>query len=359
MAKENTVHLYGQVVEDPVIKVRPTGEATSAHIILKCIRRPYLIGEGYVDAGNQRIDYIPVITMVADQIKQMSDMRKNDMVELKGVITTRNVRKAYICEHGHEFKYVGMRSYVTPIFMTVREKGAKVVETIPALPSRSERTIYSEGITPDTGMELLHKYSEISNQVYLIGTLVTDPLFYEFNDEKGGAMMQYQLASNRRYHLPDKHDDEHTDYPWVKTVNKQARTDRLHLKKGATIFINGAIQSRDIERDVTCEVCNCKVHVHERVFELYPYSVEYLANCVALKRDDSEGTIVGSLAAQLPRPEPEQPKHNESIVEKKEKASQSAQSEMATERADVGEVLSIADSEEDAARLLAEGLEDY
>ena len=39
MAKENTVHLYGQVVEDPVIKVRPTGEATSAHIILKCIRR--------------------------------------------------------------------------------------------------------------------------------------------------------------------------------------------------------------------------------------------------------------------------------------------------------------------------------
>ena len=292
MAKENTAHLFGQIEADPIIKIKPTtGEAASAYLVLKCIRRPYVPGEGYVGSrGDQRIDFVPIITTNPNVIKQCYELRKNDIISVKGVVTTRNVKKTYTCPNGHKFSQIGTKGYITPIFISLRYKGAKVVSE-EELPDGQIKKVYSEGVTPESGLEILTANCEISNQLYLIGTLVRDPITHIINEQTGKCVTQYQLATNRRYHIPDPRNEDKTDYPWVKTINKQGNIDFENLRQGSVVMINGAIQSRDVERTAKCDVCEAEVKVTERVIELFPYSVEYLRDCFngKLRRKKAEG----------------------------------------------------------------------
>ena len=257
MARENCVLLHGQVYERPRIYLNAEGEPKRATFAVKVLRRPFLTGEGQVQAGKLYIDYPIILTSDPELIKTTSTLRKGDMVDIRGVLTTREVTKKTTCPNGHENAQMGVFVFITPLYICRRE------------PELNE----------EKGMALLRARAEISNVVMIIGTLCRDPVQYEYED-KNGCMVQYQIAANRRYHIRDGHDEERTDYPWVKTINKQARDDYAHLKMNSTVFINGAIQTREIERELTCETCGEAYTLKEGVAELFPYSVEYLMNCI-------------------------------------------------------------------------------
>ena len=267
MARENCVLLHGQIFERPRVYVDASGEAKRATFAVKVLRRPFMTGEGQVQAGKLYIDYPIILTSDAEMIKTVSTFRKGDMVDVRGVLTTREVKKKSTCPNGHDNTMLGNFVFTTPLYLCRRE------------PELNE----------EKGMELLRARSEISNVVMIIGTLCRDPILYEYEDGKGGCMTQYQIASNRRYHIRDGHETERTDYPWIKTINKQARDDYAHLKTNSTVFINGAFQTREIERQVVCETCGETYSFKESVAELFPYSVEYLMNCIFDEKTEPEG----------------------------------------------------------------------
>lgn len=267
MARENCVLLHGQVYERPRVYLNANGEAKRATFAVKVLRRPFLTGEGQIAAGKLYIDYPIVLTSDAELIKVSSTLRKGDMVDVRGVLTTREVTKKSTCPNGHENTSLGNFVFITPIYICRRE------------PELNE----------EQGMELLRARAEISNVVMIIGTLCRDPVFYEYEDKRA-CMTQYQIAANRRYHIRDGHDEERTDYPWVKTINRQARDDNEHLRLNSTVFINGAVQTREIEREIICEECGEPYSIKEGVAELFPYSVEYLMNCVFDEAPKTEDT---------------------------------------------------------------------
>lgn len=259
MAKENFVYLHGQVYDRPKIYVDGSGVAKKASFAVKVLRRPSAKGEGSVTTGKLSLDVPTIMTMDETLIRTCAELHKGDMVDIRGVYTTREVKKKSICACGHENISAGNFVFITPIYICQRE----------------------QELNDEQGMELLRKRSEISNLVLLIGTLCREPEMREFeNNGKKSNVCQYQLAANRRYHIRDgMHDQERTDYPWIKTAGKQANEDMERLHMGSTVFINGAIQTREIERKVTCDACGDQYPIKEMACEIFPYSVEYLMNC--------------------------------------------------------------------------------
>jgi len=269
MARENTVMLHGQLFGNPQIYVtKKDGTPAQAAFVLKVLRRPFLNGEGQNNMSKLRADFPSIITKDSELIKLCATLREGDMVDIKGVLTTRDVVKKSSCHNGHAVETLGTHVFVTPIYICQRE----------------------ESLSPEKGDMLLRQRCEISNIAMIIGTLCREPVFYEHSDE-GSCMTQYQIASNRRYHIRDGHEEERTDYPWVKTVNRQGRDDMEHLRLNSTIFINGAIQTREINKSITCPECGERFERKEMVSELFPYSVEYLSNCAFPEKKEPEKFI--------------------------------------------------------------------
>lgn len=263
MARENTVILHGQIYNDPKIFLNKAGEKVQASFNLKVMRRPFLNGQGQPVMGKLRVDFPLILTRNIDLINQCVNFCKGDMIDVKGVLTTRNVRREYVCPNGHQINTIGTHVYVTPIYLCRRE------------PKQNE----------ENGFALLRERSEISNICMIIGSLCQDPSFYEHPDGEGSCMTQYQIAAARRYHIQDGHDDERTDFLWVKTINKQARDDMEHLHTGSSVYINGALQSREIVKKITCPVCGEVFEKKDLAYEIFPYSVEYLMNCTFTPKD--------------------------------------------------------------------------
>lgn len=270
MAKENFVLLHGQVYDKPRVFVDSLGEPKKASLAVRVIRRPFVNGEGAVISGKLSIDIPTIITMNPELVRVCAGLCKGDMVDIRGVYTTREVKKKSTCPNGHENVWAGNFVFITPIYICRRE----------------------QELSEEEGMKLLRERAEISNLVMIIGTLCRDPVIRETKDgRKTTAVTQYQIASNRRYHIRDGHEQERTDYPWIKTINKQAREDQEHLRTNSTVFINGAIQTREIERQVTCDVCGETYTIKESVCEIFPYSVEYLMNCIFPEKAEGEEAV--------------------------------------------------------------------
>lgn len=279
MARHNYVSLHGQLVTEPRIYINEVGQPQKASLAIRVIRRPFIVpGEGAVSTGKLSLDTPIVMTMNPELINKCSELRNGDMVDICGVYTTREVKKTTICPQGHKVEWDGNFVFITPIYICRRETG----------------------LSQDEGIALLRTRTEISNRVMIIGTLCRDPVLRETTDgSKTTAVAQYQLAANRRYHIRDGH-EERTDYPWIKTINRQARDDAEHLRMGSSVFIDGAIQTREIERSLTCPECGTTFSYKEPVCEIFPYSVEYLTNCIFPPKEDSSEDTVDSDAPEEP-----------------------------------------------------------
>jgi hypothetical protein len=268
MARENLVMLHGQVQTKPRVFFTD-GEPKKAMIAIKVLRRPFLTGNGQIVGGKLYLDCPIVVTTDKEIIKVISEMSEGDMVDVRGVLTTSKVKKSSLCHCGHKNISFGDFVSVTPIYICPRETG----------------------VSKEAGLELLRARNEISNVAIMIGTLCRDPESYsatEGNNRNNKVTTQYQIAVNRRYHIHGSSESDRTDYPWIKSFGEQASEDAMRLRTNSTVFINGAIQTREIQRTTVCEECGETYKWTETVSEIFPYSTEYLTNCIFPEREQKE-----------------------------------------------------------------------
>lgn len=262
MARENTVLLHGQIQKSPTILVDKAGNPRHGILILKTLRRP-IISDGVILGSKLYFDTPIIFTKNPLLIKSMYNMRTGDMVDIKGALTTKEVTKATICpECGGKNTTEGNTVYVTPIYLCRRE----------------------QEVCPEDGIQLLKERSEVSNTIHVIGTLCRNPENYV--DEQGRDYSRYQLAVNRKFKIQEDDPSIKTDYPWVKTFGMQAKKDAEGLQMGSVIYINGALQTREISRTTICEHCGKEYHWKETVTEIVPYSTEYLSNCILPEKEE-------------------------------------------------------------------------
>lgn len=253
MAKHNLVNLYGTVSGVPkIFKNETTGEYVTAYCPVTVIR-------GTRESGTDGISDIrydnPVILSGNPRIiEEMATWELNDMVEIKGVVTTRNITKKTKCPHCNEVNRIEgcMLTFITPIYAATRETG----------------------ISKETSIQLLKRHIEVSNQVSLIGYLVNDPDYYR--TQFGVDITQYPIAVNRKFRIKDDDPANKTDYPWIKSFNTIARADAKALKRGALIFVDGMIQTRDVKRKSVCSYCENEFEWADSAVEIVSYANEYL-----------------------------------------------------------------------------------
>ena len=276
MAKENLVILHGQIIKPVQVYSTTNGDLFKGQFAMQVIRRPRTSSGEFTT--NIKFDCPVVMTRNEDLIKQMAQFKQGDMVDVRGVLSTREVIRSAICPHcNKENKWPGNAVYITPIYMCRRE----------------------QEISNEEAMKLLKERSEISNLCMLIGTLCRDVSYYK--DEKKRSYAEYQLAVNRKYRIIEDPETTKTDYPWIKVFGKQALKDTECLSTNSTVYISGAIQTREIDKTNVCEFCGGKYKLEdEKATEIVPYSTEYLANC---KEPEVEEELLSSELEVVPNEE--------------------------------------------------------
>lgn len=253
MAKHNVVRLYGRVMDEPRIIKNENGEYVRGMFHITVIRGKRDNGDGI---ENIHYENPLIMSGYPDKIKTMDKLKINDMVEIKGSLTTKNINKSTICKQcGQKNILSGELIFVSPIFLGICETNR----------------------TEEEAMNLLKKKCEISNEVTLVGNLCNDVNFFSSDKLKVGT---YQLAIDRKYYLKDDAPAIRTDYPHIRVFGEQAKQDSLSLHKSSRVLIDGLLQSREYERKTICanEECTCEYTWNDSTLEVIPYSVEYLQN---------------------------------------------------------------------------------
>ncbi len=251
MAKENTVFLHGKIERIQTAK-NNEGEYTKAIFNVKTLRRPIL--------GADKLSYDVPLLMTKNQAIIEQIIRENlspgTMIDVKGVLCTMEVIKSSICDNcGQKNSVQGNLVFVNPIYLCKRE----------------------ENVDDEHFLEIIRKKIEISNDIKVIGNLCADPQYYE--SQIGGRYAQFQLAVNRKYRILEHPEYIKTDYPIVKTYGEQAYQDAFGLHTGSTVYIDGALQTRNFMRKMVCEHCGHEYEWSSSTMDIVPYSIEYLANC--------------------------------------------------------------------------------
>lgn len=259
MARENTVFLYGRVIQKPAIYVdSKTNEITSGQITMTTLRRTYATDD-LILKGAIRLD-IPCVFSRNDKLirHQMAEIQQGDMVMVKGSLCTQESSRKYICPYcGHEhIKEEAVIVYIDPIHIMRLESGCNEKE----------------------GFERLRENDEISNQLFIFGTLCREPMYYT-NEESRKKECQFQIATNRKRRIEADGPLKKTDFPWVKAFGGLAYECSEVLHTGSSIYINGAIETREITQRFVCEECGQNYEKKGYSTEIVPYSIEYLKNC--------------------------------------------------------------------------------
>lgn len=256
MARHNYVFLYGRVTKNPKIITDNEGNLLRGQCMLTTIR-----GDRSAEDNNYnsfKYDCPILITKNPDLIYEMSKWHENDMVEVKGTISTKDIKHVTSCANPkceHRSEKMGVLLYITPIYLSAIETGISEAEAF----------------------SLLKQKCEISNQCIIAGNLCNDPEVYKFKN--GLYTVQYQIALNRKFRVKEDPPELKTDYPWIKSQGEDAVNDAKFLMKGSSVLVEGYIQTREIKQKITCPECGEVYERKDQVMEIVPYSTEYLLNC--------------------------------------------------------------------------------
>ena len=258
MARQNIAFLYARVSKAPVLtKDNNTGEYNYGMVYVDTVRNLREIEDGlhYV-----KHEYPLIISREKCIVENMLTWKENDIVIIKGTLNTKKILKSSFCpvcqnDDGTSVKNssLGNLVYITPIY-------AKKLRS------------YDE---KEDAIKDIVDNREISNQIYIVGTLLKDPKF--FTTTRGVQITQYPVAINRKYIIRADDPDIRTDWPIVKTYGEQARDDKTFLKYQADVIIDGFLQARTVRRKIKC--CNCG-NIYEwkdNAMEIVGYDVEYVS----------------------------------------------------------------------------------
>ena len=240
MARENTITLVGIVNSPIAVTFNKIHSTYRIAFNIQTLRR------------NGRTDY-PRINVFGlseeDARKIYEEFKIGAFIMARGMVSTKMTQKVIKCE-GCGKEHVS---------------DALVTEVI----------AYSKPVLLHGEYEA-NELREFANNLHLIGAVCSD--VQARKSPSGVSMTQYQIAVNRKYHVKEKEDK--TDFPWVKTFGRQAEEDEKHLKVSSQIYINGAIQTREVSKTIVCEECESTINYVENLGEIVPQDVEYLNNCI-------------------------------------------------------------------------------
>ncbi len=249
MSKINRVFLEGWVAKDA--KVSDEDGNYKAMIVVNVI------------AANRNTGTADKITPKAAVIvaaynpkdgEQLENLKENDIVSVKGTIVTRPVMKKKICPAcGNISEVPGQICYVSPI-------GVRKIGSAP-----DAQTAYEH--LKNTNVK------EVSNEVYIVGNLCTEPTKIESLTTI--TAVKYQLAVPRNYRLLESLNED-TDYPWIKSFGKKAEEQLEKLMVGSQVLVNGHLNPRFYRGETECANCGNTFEYEDKTLEIVPYEVEYL-----------------------------------------------------------------------------------
>ena len=249
MPKQNVVYLKG-----PVIKLGINNHidgSSEGVCVLGVIRGYRQVGDG---RNQVKIDRPIIMSRNQDIVNQMMSFKKNDIICVKGAIATRTVMKASVCPNcKNKNEQEGLAVYIEPIF--IEKVGSQEDDS--------------------SSLNYLNSIREISNQVFMFGNLTRDPK--KVKVKNGPIVTQYPLAVHRKFTVKEDLPSVDVDFPWVKVYGQNAISDRERLKKGSTVFIDGLIQTRSINKKAVCEHCKQRYEWKDRALEIVPYETEYIS----------------------------------------------------------------------------------
>ena len=211
MATHNYVRLLGILRKSP--KFLKLGNSTAAMFSLIVLNK---------SRSEKDTFYYNVPTIFTDDeemVTAIEQYKANDIIEVEGVITTKNVIKASSCEQPHV---------------------------------------------------------EISNKCFALGTVLRNPELIAVGKKKKNTV-RYPIAIQRKYFIQDS-PEVHSDYPWINTIGQQAENDIKYLHTGSVIYVDGYIQTRNAIQTSICNQCGKSYNWKDTAVEIIGYSVEYLQN---------------------------------------------------------------------------------
>ena len=252
MARQNEVFLYGMVMQEPQILTDGNGNYLRGSVPIQTIRGKREISNRQL--VNVRFDAPIIMSGDPDVIETMKNLKPFDMVEVKGTYTTKDINRAKMCECGHKNIKQGTASFISPIYLGIRETGN----------------------TEAAGKQLLELRCEISNTITVIGNVTADPVY----TEERTKMIQYTLAVTRKYFLKEDVTRSRVDFPHIKAFGSIAEEDKKRIRKGTKVMVNGMLQTRQYVQDIVCEECGKTLSYTASAMEIIPYSTEYLKDYV-------------------------------------------------------------------------------
>lgn len=255
MAKENYISLRGQERGQVYYVKDENGTPIQALFSLHTLRR-----DAYDCAGNFEPKFnMPIIVTKDPRIIQKTfEIKKNDIVEIKGSFLTGKIvkhKKCPVCGLINDYECASQ--VIAPQYVGVLKTGIR---------------------SDNVGLKELVNSVEISNICKVIGR-VCSPEIKTGITERGENFTTYQIAVNRKFFLYGTEDEEdHTDYPYVISYGTQAELDAQTLKQGSLIYIDGYVHTMITPMEVKCanEKCGEVIKVDTQRMTITPYSVEYL-----------------------------------------------------------------------------------
>ena len=252
----NMAHLYARVAKRPILNMdTETGEYNYGMVYLDTVRSLRHVDDGIVFLKHEHPIVISREPAIVNNIK---DLEENDIVLIKGVVTSKSMNKISYCpectdedEKPTKNTTRGNLVYVTPIFV-------------------KKVTSYTD---KKLAVEDLIENREISNQIYVAGTLIRNPK--AFSTKKGLKITQFPIAINRKFTIRSDDPVIRTDWPVVKSYGEQALEDAIRLELGSEIIVDGFMQARTVERKVKCKCCGKIYPYKDHSMEIVPYTTEY------------------------------------------------------------------------------------
>ena len=271
MAVENKVSIYGQILKIKMTSAAKEGEDDAFISMAVMVMRRRKAGFGIIN-GSNRIDVVTVVFRAREQVRRLLDpasrVRENDMIYIYGVYCTVPVRRRWKCPSCGEVNLLdGTGTFIHPLVFKIEETPEKL--NVPK-------------ITRAMAFGMIREMDEISNRIKIMGNLCRDPTFYRA--ENGSAVCTYQIATDRCVHLMEDPPQIVTDYPWVRSLGKNAESDYKHLKTGSLVYIDGSVQSRrQYKRTLQCACCGERTRIVDRdgTMDIVPFEVEYLRNYIS------------------------------------------------------------------------------
>ena len=242
--RENYCMLFGYVSKDPEINFELDDSGNKIYRagileIMTCRDRPLqglntdkankIDKTDKADTEDQKIvnfrwDYITVFSRNSEVIKRdFTELKKGDLVRVKGSLSTREVVRKYICrECRYMNEYPGIILYVDPLNV--------------------HRV--SENVSEEDAVLILQDARKYSNIVRLAGFVTMEPRFHESESDELRDILEFSIAGNRIRKILEDEDTRRTDYPWIKLYGDMARDNLGIFSRGSEIYIKGALQKR-------------------------------------------------------------------------------------------------------------------